>query len=143
MTQKYVTLYSYVNLCFKSLSKIMLFSNPLKVIYEFFSRSKNIVKHWLQWLINVFENSNFIIFIANYYTCFHNILETLSSKCTKEMCNINIFLTQKHEKQSTGYSSYGSYICECTHFTPFFWSFYNLPHLNRSQIHHYYNLDII
>jgi hypothetical protein len=30
------------------------------------------------------------------------------------MCNINIFLTQKHEKQSIGYRSYGSYICECT-----------------------------
>jgi hypothetical protein len=30
------------------------------------------------------------------------------------MCNINIFLTRKHEKQRIGYSSYGSYICGCT-----------------------------
>jgi hypothetical protein len=42
----------------------------------------------------------------------------------QEHCHQNIFrkcviliffLTWKHEKQSTGYSSYGSYICECTH----------------------------
>jgi hypothetical protein len=32
-----------------------------------------------------------------------------------KMCNINIFLTQKHKKQSSGHSSYGSYLCECTY----------------------------
>jgi hypothetical protein len=31
------------------------------------------------------------------------------------MCNINISLTRKHEKQITSYNFYGSYICECTH----------------------------
>jgi hypothetical protein len=30
------------------------------------------------------------------------------------MCNISIFLTRKHEKQSSGYNSYDSYLCECT-----------------------------
>ncbi len=38
LTQKYVTFYSYVNMCFKSLSKIMSFSSPLRIIYEFFKQ---------------------------------------------------------------------------------------------------------
>ncbi len=50
-----------------------------------------------------FENSTFIRFISNYYTCFHDILKTISSKCIKEMCDINICLTQKDKKQSIGY----------------------------------------
>jgi hypothetical protein len=62
---------------------------------SFFKQKKNIVKHWLEWLINAFENSNFIRFISNYYTCSHNILRTLSSKCIKEMCNINIIFDTK------------------------------------------------
>jgi hypothetical protein len=36
LIKKYVTLYSYVNMCSKCLSKIMSFSSPLRVIYEFF-----------------------------------------------------------------------------------------------------------
>jgi hypothetical protein len=100
-------------MCFKSFQDYVIFKS-FKSHLWIFSRSKSIVKQWLQWLINVFENSNFIRFILNYYTCFHNILKTVSSKRIKEMWNINIFLTQKHEKQGIGYSSYGYYICECT-----------------------------
>jgi hypothetical protein len=29
------------------------------------------------------------------------------------MSNMNVFLTQNHEKQGIGYGSYGSYFCEC------------------------------
>jgi hypothetical protein len=42
MFQKYVTLYFYVNMCFKSLSKIMSFSSPLRVIYELFQVVKTL-----------------------------------------------------------------------------------------------------
>jgi hypothetical protein len=42
LIQKYVTLYSYMNMCFKSLSKIMSFSNPLRDIYEFFQVVKTL-----------------------------------------------------------------------------------------------------
>jgi hypothetical protein len=40
LTQKYVTLYFYVNMCFKSLSKIMSFSSPLRITYELFQAPK-------------------------------------------------------------------------------------------------------
>jgi len=94
-------------MCFKSLYKIMLFSNPLRVIYEFF-QVVSTIKHWLQWLINAFEYSNFIILFSNYCTYFHNILRTLSSKYILKVCNIKYFLTWKHEKQNISYNSYGS-----------------------------------
>jgi hypothetical protein len=100
-------------ICVLRISPKLFIFKSFKNHLNFFKHEK-IVKQWLQWLINVFENSNFIRFISNYCTCFHNILRTLSSKHIKEMCNINIFLTWKHEKQNIGYSCYGSYICECT-----------------------------
>jgi len=40
LIQKYGTLYFYVNMCFKSLSEIVSFSSPLKVIYVFFQAVK-------------------------------------------------------------------------------------------------------
>ncbi len=42
LTPKSVTLYFYVNMCFKSLFKIMSFSNPLGVTYEFFQVGKTL-----------------------------------------------------------------------------------------------------
>ncbi len=33
----------------------------------------------------------------------------------KEMCNININFDTKTWKKNIGYSSYGPYLCECTH----------------------------
>jgi hypothetical protein len=60
-----------------------------------FLNNKSNAKHWLQLLINAFENSNFIIFISNYCTCFHNVLRTLSSKHICKMCNINIIFDTK------------------------------------------------
>ncbi len=42
-------------------------------------------------------------------------IKNIIIKCKKEICNINIFLTRKHEKQSISYNSYGSYIYESTH----------------------------
>jgi hypothetical protein len=35
-----------------------------------------------------------------FYTCFHNILKTLSSKCIETICNIINVLTRKHEKKT-------------------------------------------
>jgi len=42
LIQKYVTLHSYVNICFKSLFKIMSFSSPLRIIYDFFQGVKTL-----------------------------------------------------------------------------------------------------
>ncbi len=52
----------------------------------------------------------------NYYTCSHNILRTLSSKCVKKMCNVDTIFDTKTWKTKHYHNSYGSYICECTHF---------------------------
>jgi len=95
LTPKYVALYSYVNIGFKNLFNIMSFSSCLGIIYEFFQVVKAFIKHWLQCLNNVFENSNFIVFISNFYMCFHNILKALSSKHIKKMYNVNISLETK------------------------------------------------
>jgi hypothetical protein len=83
--------YFNVNMCLKSLSKIMSFSSTLRIIYEF----SQVVKTLVTMMINDFENSNFSRFISNYCTCFHNILKTLSSKHIKEMCNINMIFDTK------------------------------------------------
>jgi hypothetical protein len=95
LIHKYVTLYFYVDMCFFKNYVIIKF---LKSHLWVFSSIKNTTKHWLQWLIHVFENSNFTKFISNYCTCFHNILRTSSSKHMKEMCNINIIFDTKTSK---------------------------------------------
>jgi len=67
LIQKYVTLYSYVNMCFKSLSKIMSFSNPLK-------------RHWI---VEISQNvTNPFMTTCNLYsfaTRFGNIATTRSN----------------------------------------------------------------
>jgi hypothetical protein len=86
-------------MCFRKLSKIVIFKSFESHLWVF-SSSKSIVKHWLQWSINVFGNSNFIRFISNYRTCFHNILRTLLLKHIFKSAILILFLTQKHENKT-------------------------------------------